>query len=333
MIARHRQCLAAAIILQLLLAGPAWAGGKRARAVPVKIAELDLREGDILLQHFASKLGSVIADVSNSQYSHCGMVVYEHGKPHVIEAIGPVRIVPVEDWLKQGHLNRFTQLRPRSLSPAQISKVRGEAEKMLGQPYDIQYEWDDHKIYCSELIYKAFDRALGIEIGRKEKLGDLNWKSHPLFIAYLAGGKLPLKRVMVTPESLVHCKQLKLITSTFPPHKDEPMHDHKVLAGKWRGEYTIRGQATGLAVLQFDSQGRLITGKIETQPSRSISIETFQVPPFRNQREFAAQLSDARGIATAAKLKIRDDGDRIIGTWKDDLGNVGLLSFERLPPQ
>lgn len=328
---RQHQLLAVTIVLQLVLTLPTWAGGKRARPVPVKIAELDLREGDILLQHFASKLGSVIADVSDSQYSHCGMVIYKNDQPHVIEAIGPVRIVSAEDWIKQGHLNQFTQLRPRSLNKAQISSVRREAEKMLGRPYDIQYEWDDHKIYCSELIYKAFDRALGVEIGRKQKLGNLNWKSHPLFIAYLAGGKLPLGRVMVTPESLIRDEQLQLVTSTFPPHRDAPAHDNRVLSGKWQGEYTIRGETAGAASLEFDSQGQFITGTLKTHSDDSISIDSFHAEPFRKQREFEARLSDARGIVTVAALKIRDRGDRLIGTWKDDLGNVGLLSFERIP--
>ncbi len=323
------------IILVLVSATPVAAGGKRklVRPEPVNLAELDLREGDILLQHFASKLGSVIADVTDSQYSHCGMVVMQGGEPHVIEAIGPVRIIPAEDWFKQGHLHRFTQVRPRNLTREQISKVRREAEKMLGRPYDIQYEWDEQKIYCSELVYKAFDRALGIEVGSRQKLGDLNWISHPLFITYLAGGKLPLRRVMVTPESLVHSEHVKLITSTFPPRKDEPRHNQKVLAGRWRGEYSLNGREIGSATLQFAGGGEFTAGQLVTKTGHVVAIEQCAITPFRKSRSFQAQLKDSRGITSLADVQIRDDGDRLIGTWRDDLGNKGLLSCERMTDQ
>lgn len=324
-----RNYAAIAVLCSLFLTAPTLAGGKRPRPVPVDISRLDFRAGDVLLQHFASKLGSVIADVSNSQYSHCGMVLIRDNEPHVIEAIGPVRIVPVEDWIKQGQLHHFTQLRPRRLTAVQIEKAIDEAEKMLGQPYDIQYEWDDEKIYCSELIYKAFDRALGIEIGEKQKLRELKWKTHPLFITYLAGGRLPLNRVMVTPESLVRCERLKLITSNFPPRTDEPKHDNGVLAGDWSGEYTIPGRQTTLAALRFDRGGMFNRGEIRVGPKQIVRIQNFSADTFHEQREFHARLVDSRGLLTTAHLQIRDGGNRIIGTWKDDLGNVGLLSFER----
>ena len=48
----------------------------------------------------------------------------------------------------------------------------------LGQKYDAKYEMDDEKIYCSELIWKAFKAESGIELSETERLGDLNWKPY-----------------------------------------------------------------------------------------------------------------------------------------------------------
>ena len=158
------------------------------------------KTGDVLLQHIPGKLTSVIKDVTNSLYSHCGMVVIKHHKIYVIEAIGPVKYTPLSRWLKQGRDN-FTQLRPVDFEYHQITRVVREAEKLLGKPYDIQYELDEEKIYCSELIYKAYLRATQKEVGKKEQLNTLNWKPHQEFIKYICRGQLPLNRELVTPES------------------------------------------------------------------------------------------------------------------------------------
>src|SRR5437016_3625925 len=68
----------------------------------VDIANLDLRDGDIVFQHWGGELGAVICDVSESDLSHCGLVVHRKGEPHVLEAVGPVRYISFKKWLKQG---------------------------------------------------------------------------------------------------------------------------------------------------------------------------------------------------------------------------------------
>jgi hypothetical protein len=57
-----------------------------------------------------------------------------------------------------------------------------------------------------------------------------------------------------------------------------------------------------------------------------------RVEPFSSQREFSGRLRDARGIDGEIRAKIQDEGRRIIGTWKDDLGNCGVFSFEKQSP-
>ena len=44
----------------------------------------------------------------------------------------------------------------------------------LGRPYDLQFRWDDERLYCSELVYKLVERTAGIRIGQLEKAGDFD---------------------------------------------------------------------------------------------------------------------------------------------------------------
>jgi uncharacterized protein YycO len=45
---------------------------------------------------------------------------------------------------------------------------------MIGKDYDFAFGWSDDKIYCSELIWKIYKQATGIEIGKLEKLGNFD---------------------------------------------------------------------------------------------------------------------------------------------------------------
>jgi hypothetical protein len=85
------------------------------------------------------------------------------------------------------------------------------AEKFVGLPYDIQYDMDDEKIYCSELIYKGFLKATGERMGETVKLGDLDWKPHEQVIRAIAGDPVPLEREMITPRDLAKAEQLETV--------------------------------------------------------------------------------------------------------------------------
>ncbi len=302
----------------------------KARAeADVDLAVLDFREGDIVFQHLPGKLSAVIGDVTGSQLTHCGLVVDHKDALHVLEAIGPVRYLPLQKWLKRGERSQFTQMRLKNVSKEQIAKAVKAAETLLGRPYDIQYELDDAKIYCSELVYKGYLRGADIEVGEKQRLGDLNWKGHETFIRALAGGELPLDRVMVTPVSVARSPLLKLVYSTFPVRADEPVYDQTVLAGRWNGEYTIKNQVSAKATFEFDRNGTFSSGRLCLTDGADVAIRALRVDPFESKREFTGRLSDDRGISGDLHARIRDAGRRIIGTWKDDEGNRGVFSFEK----
>jgi len=46
----------------------------------------------------------------------------------------------------------------------------GGSLAFLGKPYDPYSEWTDDQMYCSELVWKVFDRGLGVHIGHLARL-------------------------------------------------------------------------------------------------------------------------------------------------------------------
>lgn len=293
------------------------------------ISEYDFRDGDILLQHIECRLGTVITGVTDSQYSHCGMVVTVKDRLCVLEAVGPVRYTPIRQWLGRGFRAWFTQLRVRDLSKERIAEAIAEARACLGRPYDIQYELDDEKLYCSELVYKAYLRGAVVEVGCKQKLGSLNWRPHEEFIRRLADGELPLDRQLITPESLARSRNVQLVYTNFPPREDAPLYDTDTLEGKWQGEYTVRNLDPARVTLDIGPAVQLKKGLLRMKDGKTVKIVSLKVEPFTNTRRFSGTLADSRNITAGFDAQIRDTGTRVVGTWSDDRGHSGIFSLEK----
>lgn len=161
------------------------------------------QEGDILFQSLPpSRLVNAIEGVSESPYSHCGLVTKQNGRWVVLEAFHKVEETPLKDVIFRGRQQGFAvyRLKPefRQFIPATIKNAR----TYLGRPYDVRYRMDDEQIYCSELIYKAYLTTAGQQLGRLTRLRDLNWRPHEGTIAHFEGGPVPLDREMITPKEM-----------------------------------------------------------------------------------------------------------------------------------
>lgn len=170
----------------------------------------DKKTGDILFQSLPhAELVDAIESVTNSPWSHCGILVLRDGRWFVAEAIGEVRYTPLYLWIVRGRGARVDSYRVKSLKDE--NQIIVGVEKLLGRSYDFSYAPDDSEIYCSELVYKVYDRQLGIQIGDWEKLGDLNWKPMENFIRKMEDGRLPLDRLMITPVGLTRSPNVGFI--------------------------------------------------------------------------------------------------------------------------
>ncbi|PTX97406.1 hypothetical protein DB346_20640 [Verrucomicrobia bacterium LW23] len=169
------------------------------------------QEGDVLFQPLPlNELAAAIEGVTQSRLSHCGAVVSENGSWQVIEATsGGVRQTPLALWLVRGRKGSVIAMRPDARYAGKIPEFIAAMKSYIGKPYDYRYQMSDDAIYCSELVYKGFKTATGEEMGRLQKLGDMNWRPHARFIVQMEGGPVPKEREMITPIGLSKAPQLK----------------------------------------------------------------------------------------------------------------------------
>ncbi len=171
-----------------------------------------LKSGDVVLQALDIPF---ISNATKSPFTHCGLVEVVDGKAFVIEALQPVRRTPLEQWKARGD-GKIEVRRFPGLSGAATTKALNAARQMIGRDYDSQYLWDDQKIYCSELVTKAF-AAAGLRVGRLQELGSLALTEADKARARSEG--VPLTSKLVTPASLAEDPRLRTIYTDFPRAK------------------------------------------------------------------------------------------------------------------
>lgn len=174
----------------------------------------EVREGDLVFQTSRSAQSLAVQRATRSPFSHMGIVLFRAGKPFVFEAVATVRYTPLADWVARGEEGRCVVMRLRKpLEPEALARLRRKARRLEGRPYDLAFEWSDRRIYCSELVWKLYRRAAGLEIGRLQHLRDFDL-ADPVVKAKLReryGARVPLDEPVISPASMAASDLLETV--------------------------------------------------------------------------------------------------------------------------
>jgi hypothetical protein len=180
-------------------------GAAGLRAAPV------LRDGDIIFHTSRSGQSLAIQRATHSPWSHMGVIFHRDGKPYVFEAIATVRYTPLDQWIARGEKGYYVVKRlAKGLSKEQAGKLRRAAGVYEGKPYDLYFEWSDDRIYCSELVWKMYQRALGLELGGRQKLKEFDL-TDPAVRAKMReryGDKVPMMEPVISPAAMFSAREL-----------------------------------------------------------------------------------------------------------------------------
>ncbi|ASZ13129.1 YiiX family permuted papain-like enzyme [Chitinophaga pendula] len=174
-----------------------------------------LKEGDIVFQSGISPQCAAIKAATHSDITHCGLIYREQGKYYVYEAVQPVRLTPLQQWISRskGHFV-VKRLRADSvLTPVIIDKMKAAGAAFKGKDYDGYFGWSDERIYCSELVWKIYQRTTGIELGKRYPLQHFDLSS-PIVKATMEeryGKNIPLDELMISPGELFNSSLLKTV--------------------------------------------------------------------------------------------------------------------------
>ena len=171
------------------------------------------QDGDIIFQISKSTQSRAIQDATRSVYSHMGVILTLNSKTCVFEAVSTVKCTPLEEWISRGERGHFVVQRTKRdlLSDEKNRQLfYSISETFLGKTYDLTFEWSDTRMYCSELVWKIYDRALGVQIGQLSKLRDFDLSSPAVKIKIKEryNGKPPLEESVISPEAMFNSSLL-----------------------------------------------------------------------------------------------------------------------------
>ena len=137
----------------------------------------------------------------------------------VFEAVQPVKLTVLDKWIARGKDGKFVIRRLKNsdkvLTPTVLAKMKQFENQFMGKNYDLTFEWSDTKIYCSELIWKVYQRATGIEIGKLQRLCDFDLTNEVVKnkMKERYGNKIPVNEIVISPEAIFESELLETVKS------------------------------------------------------------------------------------------------------------------------
>ena len=184
-------------------------------------SEGEIKNGDLIFQTSLSRQSKAIQLATKSKYSHCGIIYKDGNNFFVFEAVQPVKLTSLDKWIARGEDGKYVMKRLKNadkiLTSSVLKKMKLIGDRFRGKNYDLTFEWSDDKIYCSELIWKIYKRATGIEIGKLEKLSDFDLTNQLVkkTMKERYGNKIPTEEIVISPEAIFQSELLKTVKSNY----------------------------------------------------------------------------------------------------------------------
>jgi uncharacterized protein YycO len=182
-----------------------------------KILAQTIQNGDIIFHTSRSSQSQAIQLATHSKYSHMGIIYENDGQFLVYEAVQPVKLTPLNEWISRGENGHYVIKRLENadeiLTKSTLTKMKQIGEQFKGKPYDIYFEWSDDKIYCSELVWKIYKQATGIEIGQLEELSDFDLTNDKVQAKMKEryGDDIPMDEKVISPAAMFNSDKLMMV--------------------------------------------------------------------------------------------------------------------------
>lgn len=190
-----------------------------------------LRDGDIVFRRADARVlfgrfpfSRFIANVTNSRFSHTGIVAVEQGEPVVYDTTkAGVRRQPFSVWMLDnvgafGVKRVQPRLQDRALKAVDVCRDLYQRQV----PFDYDLNIDDRALYCVEMTEKAY-RAAGLKLSDPVKLGNMERAAEfPVCIfMFMQLSPLRLEQEVFFPGNERHgiwsCPQLQTVYVSPPP--------------------------------------------------------------------------------------------------------------------
>ena len=182
--------------------------------------ETQVAEGDLIFLDIPHLLFRKVAESSKSWTSHVGIILKnKSGEWVASESKIPIaRETPLSNYLVRAANSRFEIRRLRTkLNENQVEALRKTARSQIGKIYELGFNFDSSKTYCSKHVYQAY-QSIGVNIGNlqtfQQLLNENPATSSVVFWKFWFFGFVPWTRRTITPASLLNDPQFETVLSS-----------------------------------------------------------------------------------------------------------------------
>jgi hypothetical protein len=108
-----------------------------------ELVKEEFQNGDLIFHTSRSSQSLAIQIATNSKYSHVGIIYQEGSEFYVYEAIQPVKITKLNDWISRGENGKYVAKRLKNsesvLTKQGIKRMKLIGKKYLGKDYDLKF--------------------------------------------------------------------------------------------------------------------------------------------------------------------------------------------------
>lgn len=175
------------------------------------------QEGDLIFQNKKNKGQDFLTAISNSEYNNVGILHSTNGKWYVLEAVQPVQLTPIAGWIKDGQNEHYIVKRIHDsdmyFTKEALESMKKLRKEFMGKACDLLYEWSDKSLYPSELVWKTYERALGVELCDLETLADFDLTDETVKqqVKEVYGSRVPLYEELVTVGAIYNSPLLLVV--------------------------------------------------------------------------------------------------------------------------
>lgn len=172
------------------------------------------QHGDVIFQTSLSNQSQAIQLATHSAYSHVGIVYEIDNELYVLEAVQTVQLTPIGSWMIRGKDAHFVVKRLKNAKEVLTEEVLLDIDSLsktyLGKNYDLYFNWSDEQMYCSELVWKIYKQATGVELGKLAQLSsfDLNNDLVQKKMKERYGDKVSLDVWVISPAAIFNSDEL-----------------------------------------------------------------------------------------------------------------------------
>ena len=156
----------------------------------------NLQEGDVVFIESQSSQSPYIKVGTMSKWTHCGVVVNTPQGLKVLEASKTVRLTPFAKFIGSAKNDNWTVKRPDQKLEKPISY-----SKYLGMPYDLEFKFNNGKMYCSELVWLVYQDQ-GIELCKPRKVSSFLMTRIPKVKKLMQKRHISMDQMAVAPVDL-----------------------------------------------------------------------------------------------------------------------------------